>query len=160
MELYLLRHAKAEKAGKEFTDDSTRPLSAEGRQAMMRAAPTMARLIGRLDLAFSSPMVRARETAEILLRSCEHSGTLKIEDVLSGRSGVDAMIKFVRKQPPDASVLMTGHAPTFDELVSALISKDQSARIEMHTGSLARISIPDPKTLRGILHFLIPVSAW
>ena len=49
MELYLLRHAKAEKVGIAFPDDRTRPLSKGGREAMKHAAPGMARLIGPLD---------------------------------------------------------------------------------------------------------------
>lgn len=160
MDLYLLRHAKAEKAGKAFPDDARRPLSDEGRRAMKQAAPAMARLIGRIDLALSSPLDRARETAEILLHACEHDGKLKIEEALSGIGGVETILKILRKLPEDGAVLMTGHAPTFDQLVAALISNDGSARVEMHTGSLARIEMPDPKSLRGTLHWVVPVGAW
>ena len=64
MELYLVRHAIAE--DRADAGDDERALTEAGRAKMIRATQGLRKLKVRPDLILTSPLRRARETAEIL----------------------------------------------------------------------------------------------
>ena len=67
MELLLVRHAIAEPRDDErWPDDRDRPLNELGEERMRRAAKGLARIVPEVTIVFSSPLVRAWRTAEIL----------------------------------------------------------------------------------------------
>ncbi len=65
-ELYLIRHGLAEERGDRWPDDNKRPLTDEGISRMRKATRGLARLGVTVDVVLSSPLVRARQTAEIV----------------------------------------------------------------------------------------------
>src|SRR5438046_7785006 len=65
-ELYLVRHGLAQERGDMWPDDSKRPLTEEGMSGMQKATRGLARLGVSLDVVLTSPLVRARQTAEIV----------------------------------------------------------------------------------------------
>lgn len=65
MELYLIRHGMAAEST-EYDDDSLRPLTEEGRKKTQKVAQRLDDIGVRFDLILTSPLVRARQTAEIL----------------------------------------------------------------------------------------------
>src|SRR4029453_4154082 len=65
MKLLLLRHAIAVPADTSGIADEDRPLTSEGRQRFKKAARGLAEIVPRPDLLLGSPLLRARETAEI-----------------------------------------------------------------------------------------------
>ncbi|HUR33384.1 MAG TPA: histidine phosphatase family protein, partial [Vicinamibacterales bacterium] len=73
VELYLIRHAVAEERGDRWPDDAKRPLSDDGVTRMRKAAKGLVRLGLRLDVVLASPLVRTRQTAEIVAAAFEHS---------------------------------------------------------------------------------------
>jgi hypothetical protein len=64
--LYLIRHGIAAERGT-YADDHDRPLTAKGRDRTERVAQRLSQLEIGFDLLLSSPLVRAYETAEILV---------------------------------------------------------------------------------------------
>jgi hypothetical protein len=64
MNLYLLRHAKAEPHGTQYPNDSKRPLSAEGEKNMRHAAQGMAALGLSFDLIISRNHGDNRQTGQ------------------------------------------------------------------------------------------------
>jgi phosphohistidine phosphatase len=64
--LYLIRHGIAAERGT-YADDRDRPLTAKGRDRTERVAQRLSQLGIGFDLLLSSPLVRAYETAEILV---------------------------------------------------------------------------------------------
>src|SRR6185436_6950664 len=68
MEIYIVRHAIAEDAPSKGTGDAARALTEEGRQKMKEAAAGFAKLEFSIDKIFSSPLIRAKQTAEILAK--------------------------------------------------------------------------------------------
>ena len=69
MELYLIRHAEALALGERgITTDEERPLSEKGEAQSEAAARALAGRGVVLDKLFTSPLLRAKQTAEILLR--------------------------------------------------------------------------------------------
>ena len=66
MELYLLRHGIAvERGTRGFEDDFSRPLTPKGRRQLRKTAGAVKKLGGKFDLILSSPLLRAKQTAEI-----------------------------------------------------------------------------------------------
>ena len=72
MKLYFLRHADA----REGADAAARPLSPHGRKEALEVGRFLKRAGIEFDAAYSSPLVRAKETAEIVLDAC---GPTKLE---------------------------------------------------------------------------------
>ena len=67
MKLYILRHGEATKpSDPKFANDAERPLTPKGIQRTKLLAYTLRRMEISFDMIFSSPLVRARETAEAL----------------------------------------------------------------------------------------------
>jgi phosphohistidine phosphatase len=65
MELYLIRHGIAADRT-EYDNDEERPLIEKGRQKTEKVAQRLAQMGLHFDLIQTSPLVRARQTAEIL----------------------------------------------------------------------------------------------
>src|SRR5262245_56535456 len=65
-ELYLIRHGIAEERSDAWPDDAKRPLTDQGMSRMRKAARGLERLGVSFDVVLTSPLVRARQTAEIV----------------------------------------------------------------------------------------------
>ena len=64
--LYLIRHAIAHERGEAWPDDRIRPLTEDGVARMARQAHGLVALDVSFDEILTSPLVRARQTADIL----------------------------------------------------------------------------------------------
>ena len=66
LELYLIRHGIAAERGDEYPDDSKRPLTNQGISRLRKEAKALAELGVEFDQILTSPLVRTRQTADIL----------------------------------------------------------------------------------------------
>ncbi len=67
MKLYLTRHGIAiDHIGGEIKNDWQRPLTEEGRKETKAVASALKKIGIRADLIVSSPLIRAKQTAEII----------------------------------------------------------------------------------------------
>lgn len=144
MDLYLLRHGVAVRRGTPgYAADRTRPLTPEGRRRLGSIALGMRRLGLDFDAIFSSPYVRARETAELVARRLgmdRHVATspLLAPDADQGRllSELDAMTSRA-----SARVLLVGHEPDLSRLASILVFGDEGGLLKLRKGGLAKLSV-------------------
>lgn len=148
MKLYLLRHGIAADHGPDGTDAS-RPLTSEGMDKMRRSARGMQRLDMKLDMLLSSPLVRARQTAEIVGRvlACD----MQIADELAPGCDAAGLIELLRQQAAER-VMVVGHEPDFSEMVGALTG---GSRVEMKKGALARVNLHSLTIGNGTLMWLL-----
>ena len=65
-ELYLVRHAVAAERGEEWPDDSKRPLTARGIARFKEVVQGLNVLDVAIDEVFTSPLIRAKQTADVL----------------------------------------------------------------------------------------------
>jgi len=65
-ELFLIRHGIAEARGDAWPDDNKRPLTERGITRMRKSARALAKLGMTIDVVLTSPLVRTRQTAEIV----------------------------------------------------------------------------------------------
>jgi phosphohistidine phosphatase len=153
MELYFLRHGEAGKKDEWDGEDSERPLSREGITRMKQEAAAIARLDLGLELIVTSPLVRARQTADIVAKELDMRERLVIDDRLAPGFGRDALAQVLKKHADRRALLLVGHDPDFSETIAALIG---GGRVECKKGGFARVDIDDPVTLRGTLVWLVP----
>ena len=125
MRLLLIRHAPAEDRetfARTGRDDGERPLTDEGRRKMRRAARGLARLVDRIDLLASSPLVRAVQTAEIV---ADAYGRLEI--VQSGewapQADPRAILPWLKQHESRDWVAAVGHEPHVGACASWLLAE-------------------------------------
>jgi phosphohistidine phosphatase len=150
MELYFLRHG--DYAKKPGLKDAECPLSEQGIELMEREAAFMARLGVRPDLVLTSPLLRARQTAEIVARGLGLAGAHVVEARLGPGFGSKALEDILLERRDCAALMLVGHAPDLADAISACTG----GGVEMKKGSLARVDIGNPRSLSGSLAWLLP----
>src|SRR2546423_1311844 len=120
MELLIIRHGVAEdkeRFAETGQDDDLRPLTAKGRKKMMRGARGLRAIEPSVALFASSPLVRARQTAEIIAGVYgTHVG--EITDTLRPDAKLDDFVEWLRGRQDGAIVAVVGHEPHLGRLAT------------------------------------------
>ena len=138
MDLYILRHGKAEDTGQGITD-AERKLTKKGRDEIAGVVEWMAAQDIVFDLIATSPLVRAKETAEIVAEGLGMPKKPKIWKVLVPGGDPDDVCREIDDHADAAAILLVGHEPLLSSLISRIISGDGNAGIVMTKGALAKI---------------------
>ncbi len=151
MRLYFVRHADA-LAG---ADDAARPLSPRGWKQARRLGRFMEEAGVVFDAAYSSPLVRATETAEAIMNCCGAvtPSQLKKIEALTNDATQKRFEAWLRALPDLEHVLLVGHAPTLAERVRALLGMEEEGTLTMPKGAVACVETEDQRT--GALKFLV-----
>jgi phosphohistidine phosphatase len=154
MELFVIRHARAEERDAErWPDDALRPLTRDGAQAFERLARRIGRWRPDVDLVLASGWTRAWDTARILRANAgwPKPARTKLLETSDPRA-VATVAALVREQPEDARLAIVGHEPVLGLLVAELCGAGAEARISMRKGSVAWLrGAPGRMELRGLL---------
>lgn len=153
MRLYFLRHGIAMDADEWQGDDSSRPLTADGRKSMEREAKAIAQLELELDLIVTSPHKRAKETAQIVAERLHLNDRVVEDDRLGANFDAARLSLLVRDHGDAQRVMLVGHEPDFSRTIEHLIG---GGSVELKKGGLARVDIADPAVPSGDLVWLIP----
>jgi phosphohistidine phosphatase len=161
MNLYLMRHGVAVAADDpDVTHDSERPLTSKGVKRMRRAARGLRLLKIPFDAILTSPVVRARQTAEIVAAALGLEARLEEISGLAPESTVEHLLFGLTRYREREHLLLVGHEPLLSRTIASLLCGSTEKRLEIavRKGSLCRIEldgIPPPGP--GILHwFLTP----
>ncbi|MGQ0537582.1 MAG: SixA phosphatase family protein [Gemmatimonadaceae bacterium] len=130
MHLLVIRHAIAEdreEFAKTQRDDGERPLTRFGRRRMRRNARGLRRVGPPIDVLASSPLVRADETARIVSDVFGLRDNLVYVDALTPEQKPDALVPWLKQQPPDGTVALVGHEPHLSRLVTWLLTGDDQS---------------------------------
>jgi phosphohistidine phosphatase len=138
MNLYLLRHGIAVDHGSPYyPNDDDRPLTPEGQKKMLQSARGIKTLGLKFDLILSSPVLRARQTAEIVAGVLDAMNILSFSPHLSTSGDARQLVKQAAEQYADRKdILLAGHEPYLSGLASKLISGEQALAIEFKKGTL------------------------
>jgi phosphohistidine phosphatase len=156
IELYLIRHGVAEERGEQWPDDAKRPLTQDGISRLRRAARALSRLDIALDVVLTSPLVRTRQTAEVIAAGLEpHPHIVVVESLAPGGTPA-AMLADLEKQAKRSRVGIVGHEPGIGELAARLVGTRHP--IAFKKGAVCRIDVESlPPTASGDLRwFLTP----
>ena len=151
MNLYLIRHAQAEllETGQLDADRKLTPKGLEQAKTLRR---TFEHLDVHLDVVYSSPWRRARQTAAALGSVAHH---LEIMPELATKP--DAALQRLQElaaQRPEADVALVGHQPWIGELTSLLLTGDDrlAANLEYKKCAVYALHLtPDQCLLRFVL---------
>jgi len=151
VELCLLRHAHAGDSTRWAGDDELRPLTEKGRRQAERLARHLAAAGYAPDVVLTSPLVRARETAEIVAEIL--GAPLRVEPRLGEMVDLPALERILADAGDPPRPILVGHDPDFSELASELVA----APIHLRKGTLARIDAERPlEPGAGELAWLLP----
>ena len=150
--VYFLRHGKAESRSEWRGDDGDRPLTAEGEEALRREAKAMRALDLGLDAIVTSPLARARRTAEIVADGLGLGDLLEEDDRLAHGFDVGRLEQILSAHATAGAVMVVGHEPDFSATVAELIG---GGDIVMKKGGLARVDVTAPVAGGGELVWLL-----
>jgi phosphohistidine phosphatase len=120
LQLWLLRHGEA--VPHDAQPDDERELTERGRDQSRAAGRALAKLEVEIHLCFTSPKVRALETARL---ACAELGVEPVvhQPLASGFDREDAL-ELLAAAGPDQRVLIVGHEPDFSQIVHDLAGGD------------------------------------
>ncbi len=155
MHVYFLRHGKAAPRAEWQGDDAARPLTPAGEEEMRRGAEALRALDLGLEVIVSSPLVRARQTADIVAAALD-AGTGVVEDARLGH-GFDTgrLTKLLADHAPAQSIMIVGHEPEFSTTIAKLVG---GGAIVLKKGGLARVDLPTIASGGGRLVWLLTPS--
>jgi phosphohistidine phosphatase len=138
-ELYLIRHGLAEDRGEAWSDDTKRPLSEEGMSRLRKEARGLARLGVSLDIVLTSPLVRARQTAEIVAAAFDPRPHVASADSLAPGAQYAAVVADLEKHARKTRIALVGHEPSLGELAARLVGTRHP--IQFKKGAVCRIDV-------------------
>ncbi|NQU16897.1 MAG: phosphohistidine phosphatase SixA [Candidatus Saganbacteria bacterium] len=121
MKLYLLRHGEAENLGK-VKRDAERPLTEFGEKQVAAAAKKIKEKGIVFDAIFSSPYLRAFQTAEIVAKELDLTDDLYKEPPLASGCRLENIKEIITTHQQCKAILCVGHEPDFGIIAGELLN--------------------------------------
>ena len=154
MKLLLIRHAAAVLRGTHGVRDHERPLTRRGREKFRLAARGLARIVDRPDVLLTSPLTRARATAEIAAAAFKRLAP-RIEPALAQESA-EVVVTALRKHPLAATIAIVGHDPALSRLLARFLgTRPGDDRLAFKKGGVALIDLPHGPSAAGQLRWFV-----
>jgi len=137
--LYVVRHAIAAERGEQYPDDTKRPLTPRGMTRFRQAVKGLTALGVTLDQILTSPLVRARQTADIMAE--EFPGrppvveTRALAPGASFESLIDALAEYARYR----EIALVGHEPGIGGVAARLVAAQRP--FDFKKGAICRIDV-------------------
>jgi phosphohistidine phosphatase len=154
MRLLIIRHAIAVPHGTKGIADDERPLTPRGRKRFREAARGLARVATRPDVLLTSPLPRARETAEIAAAAWGKVEPVDAEALAGG--GVAEITAELEKHAKADTVAIFGHEPDLSSFLAHLLGTKASERLTFRKGGVACVDVPGPMSNGGTLTWYLP----
>jgi phosphohistidine phosphatase len=156
IQVYLIRHGVAAERGPEYPDDSKRPLTTRGIARLRKEARALDALGITFDQIVSSPLLRTRQTADIIAESLKGKPPVVLSDALAPAGTVSAVMQELGKYTKKGSVALVGHEPNLGELAARLIGAKHA--LAFKKGGLCRIDFETlpPKGFGSLRWFVAP----
>jgi phosphohistidine phosphatase len=160
--LYLIRHALAEDRSDEWPDDAKRPLTEKGAARMREVVGGLAALEPQIEDVLTSPLVRAKQTADLLLEGLKPAPRLSIVPALAPGGSPAQVAEALSGHVGAEALALVGHEPGLGELAAWLVGaktpfafkKGGVCRIDVQKlppgGGGQLVWFATPKMLRGL----------
>jgi phosphohistidine phosphatase len=132
-QLWLLRHGEA--VPHDSKPDDERELTARGERQSVAAGAGLARLGVEFAAIYTSPKVRAADTAKLAAEALNVDPA--VEEVLANGFDAGDALELLGRHNADAKVLIVGHNPSFAQVVHDLTG----ARVDFKKGAVAAVRI-------------------
>lgn len=155
MELYLIRHGLAAERGS-YANDDDRPLTDDGVRRTKRVAKRLHELNIHVDLIQTSPLVRARQTAEIL-QAAGLSKTLEESLHLTPEGELSAWLNWLQSWQGGQVLAIVGHEPNLGEWTEQLVWGDVRHRLIVKKAGVIGLLLPEGEAIgQSQLFWLAP----
>ena len=149
MEIYFLRHGEAQER-KEMMRDENRPLTSFGAVTISNVGRSLSETINGLDLILTSPLLRARQTADIIGNIFGRKERLFSSESLLVGAPPSLLLTEIKKYKALKRIIVIGHQPHLGMCVSFLTEKDEE-RASIKKGGCALVKIEKLKKGEGEL---------
>jgi phosphohistidine phosphatase len=148
--LLLVRHAIAVDPEGFPQPESSRPLTSKGRRRFRKVARAFARRFPALELVFTSPLVRAVQTAELIAAEVEVDEVAVLEELVPGIAASVIVAAAARRAPKADTVVLVGHEPQLSAVLAELAQLDAAtaAQLDFQKGSIVRIDLGGPASAK------------
>jgi phosphohistidine phosphatase len=153
IDLYLIRHGIAEVLSEDLSDEK-RVLSAEGRQKTKIVARRLYALDVRFDTLLTSPLVRTRQTAEILVQESLAAKYEAFEPLAPG--GAFARLQDWLATQKSSAIGLVGHQPCLGLWAETLIWGTAHNGFDIKKAGVVRLALETPQSLAQLVWFLPP----
>jgi phosphohistidine phosphatase len=127
----LFRHGIAEDKGSE--DDFERRLTGAGAKKVKRVARALARIFPDAGMIYSSPLVRAVQTAERVAKA--YGSGLKINETDALRPEADvAQFREMLAQAGGENIICVGHEPNLSHIMLEVTGMSPAGRVSLKKG--------------------------
>lgn len=158
MKLYLIRHGIAAERGT-YNNDNERPLVPQGIEKTRAVARRLQDISIHFDLTLTSPLIRARQTAEILQ---EQGLTRQIQEFspLSPGGDFQQWLEWFGKNRY-SNLALVGHQPDLGNWAEMLIWGSCSEKLILKKAGIIGLKVPEGQILLGGCEmFLLTAPKW
>ena len=157
IDLYLIRHGLAGEHGS-YTNDNERPLTDEGKQKTRQVAKRLHALTLRFDLILTSPLVRAHQTAELLVEA-KLSQTLQVSPQLAPGGSLNEWLEWLQQErsPSVTTVAIVGHEPNLSAWAETLVWGAPKGVLSLKKAGVIGLTVPEQSPMgNSTLFWLTP----
>ena len=127
MDVFLIRHAEA--ADTTPAGDAARPLTVHGRQQARALGDRLRWHDCEPTLVWTSPLVRAVQTAELVAAALGTQLAVDVEPELAPDGNAHAVAAALAQLPAEASAMLVGHGPDLAALAALLVRHPDAPRL-------------------------------
>ena len=157
MHLYFMRHGIAvTRTSPGIHSDPERALTRKGIKRMRKAAKGLLALSIPFDRILTSPLKRARETAQLVAKVLNVADRLEEIQELTPDRSVQDLLSSLTTYRKEQHILIVGHEPLLSDTVSFLLSRGKNMGIHLKKGGLCGIEVDDlPAQKAAFLHWML-----
>jgi phosphohistidine phosphatase len=150
MDIYIIRHGVAADLDNEIVEEGYRYLTIHGRNHCKIVAQKLKDMKIKFDAVFSSPLVRAVQTAEVFSQVLKYDGEIKTAIELIGGHSFSRFAQLLRRNSHNKSIGIFGHAPDVNTFSLNLIKDNNIKQLQLNfkNASVCKINY-DVKTEKG-----------
>jgi len=133
--LYFVRHTSAADSA---PSDAQRPLTRQGEDEARLVGTALAGMKVRPTRIYSSPMLRARQTAGLIGQELKFDGPPEALEELNNGESTPSLL---RALPAVSEIVMVGHMPSLAEHIAAITGVSPSPVLAFGKGSVACVEL-------------------
>jgi phosphohistidine phosphatase len=140
--VYFVRHGLANWPADQWSgDDARRPLTAKGERQIEAVGAALAGRDLRLERILHSPLVRARQTAEIIAGRLALTAHVRAQAGLAPGFNARLLQALLRDYSDAVNLMLIGHNPDLAEVVTALTNTP----VQFREGTVACLRLTQPE---------------
>lgn len=145
MKLLIIRHGRAEDRiafARHGQNDDLRPLTDDGRKRLRRGLKGLKALVPQIDLLASSPLVRTKQTAEIIAEAYPEAAACEAIQLAPGALP-ETFAQWLRGHAGQEVVAVVGHEPDLSTLIGWLLTGREESFMQFKKGGACLLELRD-----------------